>query len=638
MIISSPARRRANRRSARGPAAPCVWTAALASLTIVVLAGCTVPGRPGASTEELAALGEQALALSRTGDHNAARRVYLSMARRAASDDRIRYRILAAREAGRDGRRRRALDELQAIEPPPRWLGLWSLAAADSERMLRGAQAAYDRLAGIDAGAFPEIAGELLRTRSELLFTLGKPARALGELTRPGAEGFTASFIWSLLREHRARLSTAGAAGVPLGWIELALLADRLSRDPTEAGAALDDWSDRFPGHPAAALLADTVTPEVCGAARAPARLAMLLPGSQRYETALRSLRDGFLTARYALMSSCSAPEIVFYEVTGIGEAASQWARAAAGNADFIVGPLLPESVENVAAVAGGLPTLALNRLRGRAPPANFREFALAPEHEARQAAHQALERGLRRALILHPGTARGRRIYRSFLKAYQAGGGRLVAREQYSLTAVDYSEPIGRLLKTGASNRRARNLQARLGQNLSFQPRRRRDADLVFVVARAPQGQLLVPQLRYNYSGDLPIFANRNIFDREHPDNQDLDGVEIPALPMLARQHVQVSHGQINEELLSAADLNVALFAMGYDSFKLALALYDGSGVLAGEIHGLTGTIYRSPGGSLERKLAWTQIVDGKLTVVPAAPQPSQDRSKTHPQDRQPN
>jgi len=463
------------------------------------------------------------------------------MARRSANAERVRYRILAAREAGLDGRHRRALDELLTIEPAPRWLGLWSLAAARSERVLEGAQAAYERLADIDPERFPNLAGDLVRTRSELLFALQRPAEALVELTRLGAdfsEGHesTAEFTWSLLREHRSQLSTEGVTGAPLGWIELALLADQLAGDPTEAGAALNGWRRNFPGHPAGSLLESAVRPEICSGLKPPDRLAMLLPGSQPYRTALKSLRDGFLAARYALMSSCGAPEIAFYEVGDSSHAGRQWSRAATEGADFIVGPLLPESVENAAQVAGGLPTLALNRLRDQVPPANFEEFALAPEHEARQAARQALERGLLRALALYPRDAWGQRIYRGFLEEYQAGGGRLIAREQYSLSAVD---------------------------------------------------------------------------------NRDLEGVEMPALPALTHQHAQLAHGQLSAAALSGPDFNMALFAMGYDSFKLALALHGGSEALKGGIRGLTGTIYRAPDGSLERELAWARIADGQLTAA---------------------
>ena len=601
---------------------PHACIAMLASLAILALTGCAAGGSMGASGEALAAHEQQALELSRTGDHDAARQVYLSMSRGPANTERIRYRILAAREAGLDGQHQRALGELLGIKPPPRWLGLWSLATAASERVLEGARAAYQRLADIDPESFPDIAGDLARTRSELLFALHKPAKALSELTRLGADfsggdGSAAEFTWALLREYRAQLSTEGVTGAPLGWIELALLADQLAADPTEAGAALNNWRRNFPGHPAASLLENAVKPEICSNLKLPGRLAMLLPGTRPYRAALKSLRDGLLAARYALMSSCAAPEVAFYEVGDSSNAAGQWLRAAAEGADFIVGPLLPESVENAAQVAGGLPTLALNRLRDRAPPAHFGEFALAPEHEARQAARQALERGLRRALVLYPRNAWGQRIYRSFLEEYQAGGGRLIAREQYNLSAVDYSEPIGRLLRISASNRRARELGARLGKNLSFQPRRRQDADLIFLVARAAQGQLLVPQLRYNYSGNLPVFAIQSTFDPDHADNRDLNGVEMPALPVLTQQHVQLSHGQLSGTALSGPDFNVSLFAMGYDSFKLALALYGGGDALKGGIRGLTGTISRTPDGSLERILAWMQIENGKLTAA---------------------
>lgn len=579
-----------------------------------------------ASSEELAALGEQARTLSTGGDHVAARQVYLSMVRRSPPQARQQYQILAAREAGREGRNRRALSELQAIQPGAEWIGLWSIAAAESERMINGPGAAYERLAAIEPTRFPDLAGELLRTRSELLFSLQRPAEALQDLTLLGA-GFSAGdvesagFTWSLLRDYRTRLTTDGVEGVPLGWIELALLTGELEADPTEAGAALQGWKERFPKHPAIDLLGGTITPEICRSATHPSRIAMLLPGSERYAAARRSLRDGFLAARYALKSSCPGPEVAFYEIGDPPDAARQWRRAVEEGADIIVGPLLPGSVERVAEIAGERPTLALNRLRAGSPPPRFEEFALSPEHESRQAARHALGRGLKRALVLHPASDWGRRIYRSFTEEFQDGGGEIVSREQYSLAAVDYSDQIGRLLKIGASSRRHQELQRRLGRRLNFQPRRRRDVDLVFVVARAAQGQLLVPQLRYNYSGDLPIYAIQNIFDPEHLDNRDLNGVEMPALPLLADRHVQVMHGDFSPDWLASSGFNIALFAMGYDSFKLALSLFDGPNGLGRGIRGLTGIVSRAPDGGLHRELAWTRVEEGRLTAAPARP-----------------
>ena len=597
--------------------------AALASIALAALTACTPADRMSASGEELAALSEQAQSLSAQGDHAAARQAYLSMVRRAPPTARQRYRILAAREAGRGGRNRRALSELEAMDPGEQWFGLWSLAVSESERALSGADAAYQRLAPLDPRRFPELAGELLKARSELLFALNRPSEALQDLTLLGA-GFaaedtdSAGFTWSLLKDYGARLTTDGVDGVALGWIELAVLSETLQADPTEAGAALTAWQEQFPQHPAIGLLDSAVIPGICRAARRPQRMAMLLPGPQRYEAAQNSLRDGFMAARFALQSSCPGPEVTFYEVADPPDAARQWRQAVEDGADIVVGPLLPDSVESVAGIAGAHPTLALNRLRAGAAPAGFEEFALSPEHESRQAARHALDEGLRRALVLHPRNEWGRRIVRSFADEYRDGGGEIIAQEQYSLTAVDYSDQITRLLKIGASNRRHQALQGRLGRRLNFEPRRRQDADLAFVVARAAQGQLLVPQLRYNYSGDLPIYAIQDIFDPGHPDNRDLNGVEMPALPLLADQHSQAANGELSSGRLVSAGLNLALFAMGYDSFKLALALFGGPDDLNGGIDGLTGTVSRDPDGQLKRKLAWTRIEQGQLTAVP--------------------
>ena len=624
MITSLPIpRRSAGHRTTRFPGR-CARHLVLTSITLAVLAACTPADQRRASSQELAALGEQAASFSQSGDHGAARQVYLSMVRRSPPAMRQQYRILAAREAGREGRHRRALNELESIRPRPEWMALWTLATAQSERVVHGPEAAYERIADMDPDRLPDIADDLLRTRSRLLFALQRPAQALADLTRMGA-GFAAAdvgntgFSWSLLRDYRDQLTTDGVEGVPLGWIELALLTDELEADPTETGAALEDWRRRFPQHPATALLEETIVAEVCAANRLPERMAMLLPGTERYARHRQSLRDGFLAARFALRESCPGPDVEFYEVDTSNDAPLQWSRAAADGAEIIVGPLLPESVEKVAGIAGGLPTLALNRLRATAPPAGFEEFALSPEHETRQAARRAIRKGLTRTLALYPNTDWGRRIFGSFAEEYRAGGGEIIAREQYNPEAVDYSDAIGRLLKTGASNRRHEQLQRRLGRRLDFQPRRRRDAHLVFVVARAAQGQLLVPQLRYNYSGDLPVFAVQNIFDPEHLDNRDLNGIEMPALPLLSERHVQVLNGQLTPDRLAASGFNVPLFAMGYDSFKLALALYNGPDSIENGIRGLTGRIYRSGEGRLERELAWTRVVDGKLEI-PAA------------------
>jgi len=63
---------------------PRTCIAMIASLAILALAGCTAGDRLGAADEAgaLAAREQQALELSRSGNHGAARKVYLSMAGR----------------------------------------------------------------------------------------------------------------------------------------------------------------------------------------------------------------------------------------------------------------------------------------------------------------------------------------------------------------------------------------------------------------------------------------------------------------------------------------------------------------------------------------------------------------------------
>ena len=89
----------------------------------------------------------------------------------------------------------------------------------------------------------------------------------------------------------------------------------------------------------------------------------------------------------------------------------------------------------------------------------------------------------------------------------------------------------------------------------------------------------------------------------------------------MLADRHVQVAHGEFSPDWLAASEFNISLFAMGYDSFKLALSLFDGSKGLGKGIVGLTGIVSRAPDGRLQRELAWTRVEEGNLTAAPATP-----------------
>src|SRR5690606_7382825 len=189
--------------------------------------------------------------------------------------------------------------------------------------------------------------------------------------------------------------------------------------------------------------------------------------------------------------------------------------------AAFIVGPLLGPEVGRIVPQTGFVPTLALNYTDvDTSLTADFWQFALSPEDETRAIARRAFADGARTAVALVPfdSSGWGLRLLNSFRTEFEALGGRVLGYETYERAARDFSAPIESLLNLNRSEQRRERLQANLGGvNLSFEPRRREDADMIFLAApdRA-SARLLAPALRLYLTGGepLPVYANTDIHE----------------------------------------------------------------------------------------------------------------------------
>ena len=133
------------------------------------------------------------------------------------------------------------------------------------------------------------------------------------------------------------------------------------------------------------------------------AHIALLLPISSRAAAAAISVRDGFMTAYYQVPPG-QRPRVHIYD-TGTLSVAEALTQATRAGAEFIVGPLTREEVVAAADYPGTrAPLLALNFLPAeRPPPAQFFQYALSPEDEARLAARRVLEDHHRRGIALVP-------------------------------------------------------------------------------------------------------------------------------------------------------------------------------------------------------------------------------------------
>lgn len=349
-------------------------------------------------------------------------------------------------------------------------------------------------------------------------------------------------------------------------------------------------------------------------------RIALLLPLSGAQRAAAEAIRDGFLAAYWADPARGEHGSIAILDEEQPGAAATYQSAVAAG-ATLVVGPLLKPSVTAIAGVAGAVPTLALNFLEeGPEPPGNFYQFALSPEDEAGLAATRAAAEGRLRALALVPDNDWGRRMLSAFTPALEARGGSVLAYRFYDPDATDFTADIQRLLLLDESRARHRQLAADLGISLGFEPRRRSDADHIFLAATVAAGRLIRPQLRFLYAGDLPTYSTSAIYQPGTSGDTDLDGVMFSDVPALlgAEPRAEELRATLASRWPPGTLGRMRLFAMGYDAYALANAITArGPTALAG----LTGTLSVDAGRRIHRDMPWAEFRDGRVVALPALP-----------------
>jgi outer membrane PBP1 activator LpoA protein len=287
------------------------------------------------------------------------------------------------------------------------------------------------------------------------------------------------------------------------------------------AAARYHDLQARLAGLPAT----PGAGPAASLSAEAAPHIALLLPLTGRANGAAVSVRDGFMTA-YFQAPARERPRVRIYD-TGTQSVSEALSQAARQGADFIVGPLTREEVTAAADYPGQRAALlALNFLPPERPaPAQFYQYALSPEDEARLAARRVLEDHHRRGVALVPSGDWGVRVLTAFKQELQA---------TIESGRTDYAAAITEVLRLSDSTARWHRLESVLGTKLQFEPRRRNDIQFIFSPAQANIERLLRPQLRFHYAGDIPTYATSDAYEPDSRANEDLDGLMFPDMPWM--------------------------------------------------------------------------------------------------------
>ena len=628
-------------RLAAGPVASCL----LLSLALL-LAGCPSNTRVPPSLD-------RAETLAQRGEHAGAAREFEALANENPGVAGVEFELRAAREYLSAQRPDDAQRVLAAVSPP----GAGS-AAAFELALLRAELAlarnqnadAWAAVAALREPAEPLPQQRYLELRQRAAFATARPIEAIrAQIVREKILANDAARAASR-RELLGQLRAAAERGVKLepmtardtvvrGWLELGQLAAQSDR--ATLGTPLANWRARYPTHPGIELarggliIVDANATQGAsggqpgstqpGVMPPGAHVAVLLPSTGRTAAAAAQIRDGLLTALYSVPSG-SRPELRFYDTNSMS-VADAIASATAAGAESIIGPLTREEVVAAADYSGRRPAiLALNFLPADKPvPADFYQYALSPEDEARQVARRALADGRRRAVALVPAGDWGTRVANAFREELEAGGGQLLASVAYAPGKTDYSAPIQQSLRLSDSIARARRLEGVLGTSLQFTPRRRADVDFLFTPASAGTARQLRPQLRFHFAGDIPAYATSDSYDANPQANQDLDGLMFPDMPW------NLSVGSSGNSAAAVTRVRTAaqaawgdaaprskLYAFGYDAWQLATAIHAGTAATdTASLAGLTGTLSFDGQRRVRRELSWAQLRGGNVRLL---------------------
>lgn len=602
---------------------------------VLAIAGCSAPGTPTPRpTGDRQA--EKIEQMAKDGNHQGAAQAYEALAAQSPGELRDRYLLRAAREYVRAD----DLDDANALLPkvsaslPTADFALRAQVIAEIALRTQRPDRALAELDRIPQPLPRDSQADVLALRARAQFALNRPAAAVNTalerertLTRSEEVRANQRLIWEGLQRSASNnadfRAPPGTSAVVSGWLDLGRAALVAARNPFTANEDLADWRNRYPNHPANALLNEDVLPQLGVGLEFPPQVALVLPLSGRQQAAGMAIRDGFLAALLQ-QDTDKRPLLKLYDSAEMG-ATTAYRRAVADGAQFIVGPLIKEDVAALAASGEtSVLTLALNQLAEDAvPPPLMFQYALDPEEEARQVAQRAVADGHTRALVLLPNNEWGQRLFRAFDTEWKVLGGAIAGLRFYDPEARDYSQPITQLLLVDESRARANALSGTLGMRLEFEPRPRGDAQFVFIGAQPVQGRSLRPALRFHLAQDLPVYATSDIFELDTAANNDLEGTIFPDMPWV------VSPDAVSTQLRSALGRHwpvrargraLRLYAFGFDAYRLIPLLKAGKFGSEHAIPGMTGLLSVDDKGRIRRELDWARVTQGKASPLGAS------------------
>lgn len=464
---------------------------------------------------------------------------------------------------------------------------------------------------------------EYLLLLGDVLMTLDRPIEAFQNYTANAAPAGVAAqalhnAAWRALEkievEQLSSLAREATSYSKRGWLELAKAV--VDQEISIQGQlnAIAQWQRVWSSHEAVQNLPEQLVRLQQDWQRRPRNVAVILP---LQEQAGKAIEEGFLSAYYhSLGLGLDAPQIKFYDSSGLSNIYPTYDEAVDAGADLIIGPLKKELVEQLHRLPDlTVPTLALNYIdeTDTRRPSLFYQFGLAPENEIQQAAQYAAESGFQNAAVILPNGEDYLRLDNIFENAWNNVGGSIVSRSTFDSDS-NYGELVKQAMAIDASEARAEKIEALLPRNeVEFVPRRRQDIDFIYLIANPRQGRQIRPTLAFYFAEDLPVIAYPSIYDgATDPDiNRDLDGIVLLDAPWLLESSDPVKKSAKDNLRPTVGPLQ-RLRALGVDSYRLHDRLSQFTTAQITALKGTTGVLTINENKEVRRQLLTARFVEG--------------------------
>lgn len=405
------------------------------------------------------------------------------------------------------------------------------------------------------------------------------------------------------------------------GWYQLASISKDNQANLELQQRRIQEWRLQWPSHPASVSLPTDLQFLQKLIAERPGRIALLLPQQGPLSRAANAIRDGFMAAHFLAVSQGNqVPDIDFYD-TSNGDLLDTLQVASINGAELVIGPLSKQQVTRLHNMEElPVPTLAVNYSESESneSPANLYQFGLSAEDEARQIAQRAWVEGHRNAMILSTDANWGQRSAAAFEEAWQALGGSIASKQFYS-RQKDYSNVIKDALNVAQSEQRNRQLRAILNQHMEFEPRRRQDVDMIFLISRHDDARQIKPTLDFHYASDLPVYASSHIYagKNDKKRDRDLNGIRFTTLPWFFEAGNHPEKALIEQQTKTAPSYQ-RLYALGVDSYHLYPRLPQLETIQGARLYGATGSLALDSQRRVEREQIWAQMRGGVARQLP--------------------